>query len=118
MVQQAWVQQAWSRAAIVGDAILLAAAVLFTIVAGAYHVSEAAARNADVNIASYDDTDQTDGIGTNPANGSIIIECMALGDRVVPDLGAPRGSLTPLLVSMPRYQLGPSKCWQDPHKRS
>ena len=113
------VQQAWSRAAIVGDAILLAAAVLFTIVAGAYHISEAAARNADVNIASYDDTDQTDGIGTGPAaNGSIIIECMALGDRVVPDLGEPRGSLTPLLVSMPRYQLGPSKCWQDPHKGS
>ena len=113
------VQQAWSRIAIVGDAILLAAAVVFTIVAGAYHINGAAARTADTYIASYDDTDQTDGIGTNPAaNGSIIIECMAYGDRVVPDVGKSRGSLTPLLVSMPRYQLGPSRCWQDPHKRS
>jgi hypothetical protein len=112
------VQQGWSRTAIVGDAILLAVAILFTIVAGTYHISEAAARNADVDIVGYDDTDQTDGIGTNPANSSIIIECMALGDRVVPDLGEPRISVTPLLVSMPRYQIGPSRCWQDPHKRS
>jgi hypothetical protein len=117
--ERAMAQQAWSRTAIVGDAILLAAAVLFTIVAGAYHISEAAARNADAYIASYDDTDQTDGIGTNPAaDGSIVIECMAYGDRVVPDIGESRGSLTPLLVSVPRYQLGPSKCWPDPHKRS
>ena len=113
------VQEACSRTMIIADALLLAGAILFTIIAGAYHLNEAAARSAATRIASYDDTDQTDGIGTNPAaHRSIIIECMALGDRVVPDLGEQRGNLTPLLVSVPRYQLGPSTCWQDPHEQS
>ena|SRR5262249_49367250 len=112
-------QKARARLWTFGDAILIAGAILFTIIAGAYYIRDAAARNADAYIASYDDSDQTDGIGTNPAaNGSIVIECMAYDDRVVPDLGEKRDSLTPLLVSMPRYQLGPSKCWQDPHKQS
>src|SRR5262249_39627506 len=79
--------QTRARMGIAGDAILIAAAVVFTIVAGAYHVHDAAACNIDTAIASYDDADQTDGMGTNPAaNGSIVIECMAYGDRVVPDL--------------------------------
>jgi hypothetical protein len=112
-------RQAGARIETIGDAVLIAAAVLFTIVAGAYHVHEAAARNVNTAIVHYDDTDQTDGIGTDPAtHGPVIIECMAYGDRVVPGLGASRDSLTPLLVSMPRYQLGPSNCWQDPHKQS
>jgi hypothetical protein len=109
------VQQAWSRTAIIGDAILLAAAILFTIVAGAYHLNVAAARSADAQLATYD---ETDGVANPAADGSIIIECMALGDRTVPDLGESRDGLTPLLVSVPRYQIGPSTCWHDPHKRS
>ena len=118
-MNRAMTREAPARIETVGDAVLIAAAVLFTIVAGAYHVHEAAARNVDTAIVRYDDTDQIDGIGTDPAAlGPVIIECMAYRDRVVPDLGESRDSLTPLLVSMPRYQLGPSKCWQDPHKQS
>jgi hypothetical protein len=109
------VQQAWSRTAIVWDAILLGAAVLVTIVAGAYHLNEAAARTAGTPIASYG---ETDGVANPATDGSVIIECMVLGDRAVPDLGERRGGLTPLLVSIPRYQIGPSTCWHDPHKRS
>src|ERR1700682_3577745 len=114
------VQQAWSRTAIIGDAILLAAAILVTIVAGAYHLNVTAARSAGNQFASFD---ETDGVANPGADGSIIIECMALGgkivgDRAAPDLGESRDSLTPLLVSIPRYQIGPSTCWHDPHKRS
>jgi hypothetical protein len=107
------IQQAWSRTAIVWDAILLGGAVLITIVAGAYQLSQGATISG--GRSSYK---VADGLDASPADGSIIIECMALGDRAAPDLGASRDSLTPLLVTIPRYQLGPSKCWSDEHKTS
>ena len=116
------VHQGRSPTTVIWDAILLGSAIVVTIVAGAYHLNEAAARPAGIPIASYGETaslDETDGVGSNPAaDGSIIIECMALGDRAVPAVGASRDGATPLLVTVPRYQLGPSTCWHDPHQRS
>jgi hypothetical protein len=116
------IQQASSRKAVIWDAIVLGAAILAMVVAGAYHFSVAATRTGGAIVARYDEAaiqDETDGVGTNPAaNGSIIIECMAFGDRVVPDVGPSKDSTTPVLVTVPRYQLGPSTCWHDPHQRS
>jgi hypothetical protein len=43
---------------------------------------------------------------------------MALGDRAAAEAGSARDAATPLLVTFPRYQLGPSKCWSDEHKGS
>jgi hypothetical protein len=116
------VQQASSRTAIVWDAILLGGAILITVVAGAYQLSQ----RAEISAVPFG-YKVADGVGSyklaravdaSPADGSIIIECMALGDRVAPYLGASRDGLSPLLVTIPAYQLGPSKCWPEEHKQS
>jgi hypothetical protein len=110
------VKQALSRTAIVWDAVLLGSAILITIVAGAYHLTEAATLGAGAPLARYHVADELD---ANPTDdGAIIIECMALGDRAAAEAGSARDAATPLLVTFPRYQLGPSKCWSDEHKGS
>jgi len=109
------INQALSRTSIVWDAVLLGAAIVITIVAGAYHLSEAATLGAGAPLARYHVADELD---ANPGDGSIIIECMALGDRASAEVGAARDATTPLLVTLPRYQLGPSRCWPNEHKGS
>jgi hypothetical protein len=108
------VKHALSRTSIVWDAALLGAAILITIVAGAYHLTEAATLGAGAPLARYHVADEID---ANPTDGrSIIIECMALGDRASAEAG--ENAATPLLVTLPRYQLGPSRCWPGEHKGS
>ena len=109
------INQALSRTSIVWDAVLLGAAIVITIVAGAYHLSEAATLGAGAPLARYHVADELD---ANPGDGSIIIECMALGDRASAEVGVARDATTPLLVTLPRYQLGPSRCWPNEHKGS
>jgi len=109
------INQALSRTSIVWDAVLLGAAILITIVAGAYHLSEAATLGVGAPLARYHVADELD---ANPGDGSIIIECMALGDRASAEAGEARDATTPLLVTLPRYQLGPSRCWHGEHNGS
>jgi len=109
------INQALSRTSIVWDALLLEAAILITIVAGAYHQTEAATLGAGAPLARYHVPDELD---ANPGDGSIIIECMALGDRASAEAGEARDATTPLLVTLPRYQLGPSRCWSGEHNGS
>ena len=109
------INQALSRTSVVWDAVLLGAAILITIVAGAYHLTEAATLVAGAPLARYQVADELD---ANPGDGSIIIECMALGDRASAEAGEVRDATTPLLVTLPRYQLGPSKCWHGEHNGS
>jgi hypothetical protein len=104
-----------SRTSIVWDAALLGAAILITIVAGAYHLTEAATLGAGAPLARYHVADELD---ANPGDGSIIIECMALGDRASAEAREARDATTPLLVTLPRYQLGPSRCWHGEHNGS
>src|SRR5258705_10840555 len=79
--------KALSRTSIVWDAALLGAAILITIVAGAYHLTEAATLGAGAPLARYHVADELD---ANPGDGSIIIECMALGDRASAEAGEAR----------------------------
>jgi hypothetical protein len=110
------IKQALARTSIVWDAALLGGAILITIVAGAYHLSEAATLGAGAPLARYHVADEMD---ANPTDdGSIIIECMALGDRASAEVGESRDTSTPLLVTLPRRQLGPSSCWSGEHKGS
>jgi hypothetical protein len=79
-------------------------------------VWQAATLGAGAPLARYHVADEMD---ANPTDdGSIIIECMALGDRASAEVGESRDASTPLLVTLPRRQLGPSSCWSGEHKGS
>ena len=53
--------------------------------------------------------------GADPTDGSIIIECVALQNRVSPNIGTTSKWVR---IAMPQYPLGPSKCWPREQKRT
>jgi hypothetical protein len=109
-------KQAWSRQAIVvAAAVALAAAVPLTMKAyaypfghpiGGYQVTTGADRGSTVDEAAPTD------------DGSIIIECVGVDGRMMPDANEADTASTLHAVSMPQHPLGPSQCRSREHKRS
>ena len=59
-------------------------------------------------------SDVADKVDPDPTGGrSIIIECVVLGGRAAPNASDSQDALKLRSVSLPQYQLGPSKCWAD-----
>jgi hypothetical protein len=114
-------EQAWARGAIIrgAAAVVLAAAMLLPINAGAYPSSGSIAAATGHDVATFGPGDE--GWRTNEPDptddGSIIIEC------VVFDGGAPTGANMPKrdltrLMALPQFPLGPTKCWPREYKRT
>jgi hypothetical protein len=106
-------KQAWSRPAIVA-ALALAAAMPLSVKAQGYPYGHRigtgyqVATGADEG-SSVDKADPTD-------DDSIIIECVGFDGHTV-RYGNEAGTASMLhAVSMPKYPLGPSKCWHGEHK--
>jgi hypothetical protein len=109
-------KQAWSRyAIIVAATVVLAAAMPLTMEAQAcpfdhrIGVGYQVAPGADEGT-TVDEADPTD-------DGSIIIECVGLHGRRMPDANKADTNWMLHAVSMPQYPLGPSKCWPGEHKQ-
>ena len=105
------IEQSWSRTAIISAsvAIVLAAAMPHTVEAAAYSNDRFVAGPGH-QFTSFDAPAKVERDPTD--DGSIIIECVALGEHAIDASGISRLRLT----SVPRYPLGPSKCWTPEHK--
>ena len=107
------IEQSWSRTAIISAtvAIALAAAMPHTVEAAAYSNDRFFAGPGH-QFTSFDAPAEVERDPTD--DGSIIIECVALGEHAIMDAS---GISRLRLTSVPRYPLGPSKCWTPEHKR-
>jgi hypothetical protein len=107
-------EQARSRMAMAGAAavVALALAVMMPVMKGygAYspdHGPAGSGRHAVTsNVADKVESDPTD-------DGSIIIECVALGNRLTTGASGLEEASQRRLVGVPRFPLGPSKCWPE-----
>jgi hypothetical protein len=120
MSKQAWSRQASRQAMIRGAAaVVLAAMMLVTTGAGAYPFNDNVVAGASHQVATgvtdegwrTNDPDPTD-------DGFIIIECVGFGGHAIPGANEAESALKMHSVSMPRYPLGPSKCWPREYQRT
>jgi len=115
MREQAWSLRAMSRRAIAGGAValVLVAAVLIPIDAGAYPFRD---RITTAHLAGQETKvdDPIEG-AVEPAptdDGSIIVECVALAAV----LNAHQGLSSMSLAAVPRNPLGPLMCWPNDNR--
>ena len=116
MREQAWTQEVIIRGA---AAVVLAAAMLVPMSAGAYSLNRRIAAGAGHELATFGLGDE--GWRTNEPDptddGSIIIECVVFDGDALSIAGASKGDLT-RLVAVPQFPLGPTKCWPREYKRT
>jgi len=103
-------EQAWWRSAMICTAVVVALAATMPVINGygAYSPDHTFAGSGQHVVTS----DVADKVEPDPTDdGSIIIECVALGNRLI--TGASGSEQDWRLVGVPQYPLGPSKCWPE-----
>jgi hypothetical protein len=114
-------EQAWARSVIVrgAAAVVLAAAMLLPIDAGAYPSSGGIAAAMGHDVVTFGPGDE--GWRTNEPDptddGSIIIECVVFDGAAPLSAEAAKFRLMHL-VAVPQLPLGPTKCWPREYKRT
>ena len=92
-------------------AVVLAAVLPVTKGEGAYSPDHRLAGSGH-HVVTYGVADMAEPDPTD--DGSIIIECVALGNRLITGSSASEHGWR--LAGVPKYPLGPSKCWPDHQK--
>ena len=105
-------EQAWSRSAMICAAVVVALAATMPVIKGygAYSPDHRLAGSGHHLVTS----DVADKVEPDPTDdGSIVIECVALGNRLTTGASGSEEGSQWRLAGVPRYPLGPSKCWPE-----
>lgn len=107
-------RQAWSRTAMIGGAaaVVLTGMMPVATAAGAQPFNHRIVAGAGHQIATFgaSDEDEMTSSSDPTGEGSIIIECVVIDGRMVPNGNEPTNGPKMRLAAVPSRPLGPSKC--------
>jgi len=109
-------KQDWARSAVAhgGTARGLGLAIVMALATEAYASDPVADTGHAMRMAEF--SDENPRTQADPTvDGSIIVECVTMRDAFEKNTARMSNSI---LVVMPQYPLGPTKCWPKEHKRT
>jgi hypothetical protein len=112
MSKQDWTGSAVGRG---GAALGLGLAVVMVLAAESYAFDLVADAGRAMRMAEFSDESPIATQADPTEDGSIIVECVTLHDAFETNTARTSNSI---LVVMPQYPLGPTKCWPKEHKRT